>query len=70
MFSAGLDMLTKKIRDVMKEAGVSAAQLSRKSGINEGLLSRYFNGKSELSVRSLTLLLDALGYELTIRKRC
>lgn len=61
--------LADEIREAMTSKGVNAAWLSRESGINEGLLSRYFKGKSALSVKSLDALLDTLGYELTIRKK-
>lgn len=57
------------IDEAMSAKGVIAAQLARDSGIDEGLLSRFFNGKSALSLKSLTAVLDVLGYELTIRKK-
>ena len=61
--------LTDEIREAMTSKGVNVAWLSKESGVNEGLLSRYFKGKSALSVKSLDALLDTLGYELTIRKK-
>jgi transcriptional regulator with XRE-family HTH domain len=61
--------LREDIQAVMSEQGVTAYAVSMKSGIDQGLLSRYFSGKSALSVKSLDILLGVLGYELTIRRK-
>jgi transcriptional regulator with XRE-family HTH domain len=61
--------LREDIQAVMSAQGVKAYAVSMKSGLDQGMLSRFFSGKSELSVKSLNILLDALGYELAIRKK-
>jgi transcriptional regulator with XRE-family HTH domain len=61
--------LQKEIRAAMSEQEVTAYALSMKSGLDQGLLSRFFSEKSALSLKSLNILLDALGYELTIRRK-
>jgi transcriptional regulator with XRE-family HTH domain len=61
--------LREEIRGVMSEQGITAMAISKKCGIDRSLLSRFFSGKSALSVKSLDILLGALGYELTIRRK-
>ena len=48
---------------------MSAYKISMETGLSQGLLSRFLRGQSPLSLRALILVLDALGYELTIRKK-
>jgi hypothetical protein len=59
--------MREEVKRVMGEKNMTAYRLSELSGINQGLLSRYFARKSELSVKSLEKLLDVLGCELTVR---
>jgi transcriptional regulator with XRE-family HTH domain len=53
----------------MTERGVTGYEVERNAGIDQAVLSRYFHGKVAMSIKSLTKLLDYLGYELTIRKK-
>ena len=57
------------VQAAMEAEGMSAYKISMETGLDQGLLSRFLRGKSPLSLRALTLVLDALGYELTIRKK-
>ena len=57
------------VQSAMEAEGMSAYKISMETGLSQGLLSRFLRGKSPLSLRALTLVLDALGYELTIRKK-
>ncbi len=61
--------LIERIRAEMKEQRYTGRALSRASGVDAGLLSRYFNGKSDLSLKSLEAVLNVLGYELSMRKK-
>jgi transcriptional regulator with XRE-family HTH domain len=61
--------LREEIKGVMSEHGVTAYAVSGKTGLDTGLLSRFFSGKSALSVKSLDILLNHLGYELSIRRK-
>ena len=38
-------------------------------GLDEGYLSRVLNKRQHISIKKLTQILDAIGYELTIRKK-
>ena len=57
------------VQSAMEAKGMSAYKISMETGLSQGLLSRFLRGQSPLSLRALTLVLDVLGYELTIRKR-
>ena len=57
------------VQSAMEAEGMSAYKISMETGLSQGLLSRFLRGQSPLSLRALTLVLDALGYELTIRKK-
>lgn len=57
------------IKTVMAENSVSAYQLSKDTGINEGQLSRFFNNKVDLSLKKITQIIDYLGYDITIQKK-
>lgn len=61
--------LPERIKLKMEEQRYTGRALSRASGVDAGLLSRYFNGKSDLSLKSLEAVLNVLGYELSIRKK-
>lgn len=57
------------VQSAMGAEGMSAYKISMETGPSQGLLSRFLRGQSPLSLRALILVLDALGYELTIRKK-
>lgn len=59
----------KLVQSAMEAEGMSAYKISMETGLSQGLLSRFLRGQSPLSLRALSLVLDALGYELTIRKK-
>jgi transcriptional regulator with XRE-family HTH domain len=61
--------LREEIKTTMLEQSITASAVSEKTGIDKSLLSRFFAEKSALSLKSLNALLDALGYELTIRRK-
>lgn len=62
-------MIHEQVQAAMEAEDISAYKISMETGLDQGLLSRFLRGKSPLSLRALTLVLDALGYELTIRKK-
>ena len=57
------------IKALMAEQGLSGRELAARSGIDPGLLSRYLNGKSALSIRSLESVLAVFGFELAMKKK-
>jgi transcriptional regulator with XRE-family HTH domain len=61
--------LADEIRAVMDKKGITAYKAAQETGLSQSALSRYFNGKVALSLKSIDELLDYLGYELTIRRK-
>jgi transcriptional regulator with XRE-family HTH domain len=61
--------LQEEIKVVLSNQGTTASEISKKTGLDQALLSRFFSGKVAMSVKSLTKMLDYLGYELTIRRK-
>lgn len=62
-------LIYEQVQAAMEAEGMSAYKISMETGLSQGLLSRFLRGKSPLSLRALTLVLDVLGYELAIRKK-
>ena len=48
------------VQSAMEAEGMSAYKISMETGLSQGLLSRFLRGQSPLSLRALTLVLDAL----------
>ncbi|HVT77532.1 MAG TPA: helix-turn-helix transcriptional regulator [Acidimicrobiales bacterium] len=57
------------IREARERAGLTQAELAARSGVAQSTISAYESGKREPGVEALERLLDAAGYELTIRRR-
>ncbi len=57
------------IRQARRSAGITQAELSRRSGISVPVLSAYENGRRQPSVAALARISDACGEELSLRPR-
>ena len=62
-------VLSDQLRRIILEAPISRYRLSRETGIDEGTLSRFVNGKSMLSMRNLDLVGEALGLVVKSTRR-
>ncbi len=58
-----------RLREVLKREGVTAYRLSKELGIDQGMLSRFFHGKQNLSLPKLERIADYLGYDIEFVKR-
>jgi transcriptional regulator with XRE-family HTH domain len=61
---SGLDLLVAARRD----AGLTQAQLARRSGITQSVLSAYERGRRQPSVAALARILEAAGFALQLRR--
>jgi transcriptional regulator with XRE-family HTH domain len=61
--------LAGEIKDMMGKRGITAYRVWKDAGIDQGTLSKFFSGERLLVADTLIILLDYLGYELTIRKK-
>jgi transcriptional regulator with XRE-family HTH domain len=57
------------IRQARRNAGISQAELSRRSGISVPVLSAYENGRRQPSVAALARIVEACGQELALQPR-
>ncbi|NIN01153.1 MAG: helix-turn-helix domain-containing protein [candidate division Zixibacteria bacterium] len=62
-------MVGNRLREVLKREGVTAYRLSKELGIDQGMLSRFFHGKQNLSLPKLERIADYLGYDIEFVKR-
>jgi transcriptional regulator with XRE-family HTH domain len=63
------DMVGNRLRDILTREGVTAYRLWKDLGINQGQLSRFFKGVSNISLDKLEQIADYLGYDITFVKR-
>lgn len=64
-------VVNRGVSDILDEAlrrgGVSARELSRRTGVNEGRISDYRNGRHDPGATRLLELLLAAGYEVGLK---
>lgn len=58
--------LQEQIADRLKQVGVSRYKLAKDTGINESQLSRFFNGKINLSFERITQIAEYLECEIKL----
>lgn len=51
---------------IREDAGVSRETLQMKSGIHRNTIARYENGEASPTLKTLIMLTNALGYEVTV----
>ena len=61
--------LAEQIKTVMEEKKITAYRVWKDTGIDQGSMSKFFAGERDFSIETLKILLDYLGYELTIREK-
>lgn len=66
---------TKNIADALRKAiaqaqrqGASRYAMSKASGVSQGMLSQFVNGKGELRLSTASRIAQSIGYELTLTK--
>lgn len=62
-FFRSLGAALKRIRE---SAGISRETLQMKSGIHRNTIARYENGEANPNLKTLIMLTNALGYEVTV----
>ena len=60
---------TEQLQAAIKDAPVTRYRISQDTGIAEGPLSRFVNGKAGLSLETINTLIEYLNLELTPRKK-
>jgi transcriptional regulator with XRE-family HTH domain len=62
-------MMGNRLREVLNKEGVSGYRLQKELGVDKGQLSRFLNGKIDMSLKKLEQIADYLGYDLVLVKR-
>ena len=61
-------MVENRLREILKREKVTAYRLSKDLGIDEGQLSKFLNGKINISLKKLEQIADYLGYDIQFVK--
>ena len=62
-------LFTVAVRRAIEDSGVSRYAIFKATGIDQGLLSRFVNGKAGLSMEAHDTLADYLGWKITIERK-
>jgi transcriptional regulator with XRE-family HTH domain len=62
-------MMGNRLKDILTREGVSAYRVCKDLGLDKGQLSRFLNGKSNLTLIKIERIADYLGYDLQMVKR-
>ena len=58
-----------QLRYIIEDCGLSRYEISKRTGIDEGTLSRFIYGERGLSMKALDRLGDALGLKVSMRRK-
>ncbi len=58
-----------RLKEVLEREEVTAYRLCKNLGIDRGQLSKFFNGKVNISLELLERIADYLDYDLVLVKR-
>ena len=61
-----IECIIKLIAKNMKQKDISAAQLSKKTGISKSCISRYLSGETKPSYENLIKMTDAVGLKIVV----
>jgi len=62
-------MMENRLKDIMDKEKVTAYRLWKDLGIDQGQLSKFFQGETSISLKKLEQIADYLGYDLKLVKR-
>jgi transcriptional regulator with XRE-family HTH domain len=62
-------MMGNRLKEVLKREKVTAYQLWKDLGIDQGQLSKFFHGRVNISLEMLEQIADYLRYDLVLVKR-
>ena len=64
-----MNNIQREFKSLRTKQNLTQAALSAASGVHSNTIINFENSKRSPSVENLSLLLDAMGYELAIRKK-
>lgn len=66
-YSQGMEAAGSLVRAARQQAGLSQAELGRRAGVTQSVISAYESGTRQPSMPTLTRLIEATGAELDVR---
>jgi len=57
------------LRQARKRAGLSQVELAARAGLTQSVISAYESGQRQPSIPALARLIEAAGFDLTLRLR-
>jgi transcriptional regulator with XRE-family HTH domain len=64
-----VSMMENRLKDILNREKVTASRVCKETGIDRGMMSKFLNGKINLSLKKLILIADHLGYDIEFVKR-
>lgn len=64
-----IPMMGNRLKDIIEREKISAYKISKDLGLDKSHLSKVLNGKTEYSLKKLTIIADYLGYDIEFVKR-
>lgn len=55
-----MEIFSRNLGDIMQEVGITQNELARDSGLDKSMISKYLNGKSMPTVKSLVNICHAI----------
>lgn len=62
-------MLRRRLQEALRKERVTCYGLWKKLKINQGLLSSFFSGKKDISLKNLERIVDFLNYEIFLFRK-
>jgi transcriptional regulator with XRE-family HTH domain len=66
-YHASMASLSDGVRKAIRECGMTRYEIAKRSGVGQGVLSRFMHGQNALTLTTLDKLADVLGLELIVR---
>ena len=62
-------MVRNRLREILQREKVTAYRLYKELGIDQGNLSKFFNGEAGISLMKLEQIAEYLGYDIVFVRR-
>jgi transcriptional regulator with XRE-family HTH domain len=63
------DKISDQVRQIMDDCGLSRYEISKRTGIDQSTLAKFYNGKQGLSMKALDALGECLGLTINMRRK-
>ena len=67
LYHACVASLSESIRKAIRDCGMTRYVIAKRTGVSQGVLSRFMNGQNALTLTTVDKLVEELGLELIVR---